>query len=230
MPTTSAFPSWLKETPLRFEDIARHHSPALTIYLPTINDAGDLETLSPENYDFYPGSGNNAHLATLYQWNNLAQESGIYHIPATNPPISLLWRTISGATLTLHCLDATRNRQVSRNRSLPAFEFRFPKKILSNCVGFARSSRGAVLYVLTEDCVLYTIPLPERAFSGEIRRESIAEDIITHRPLFLQARFGQGKLSLEIPHFMSVLNDSERIIFAMQDGTLHQYDPYGIAL
>jgi hypothetical protein len=74
---------------------------------------------------------------------------------------------------------------------------------------------------------LYTIPLPERAFSGESRRESIAEDIITHRPLFLQARFGQGKLALEIPHFMSVLNDSERIIFAMQDGTLHQYDPYG---
>lgn len=85
------------------------------------------------------------------------------------------------------------------------------------------------MYVLTQDCVLYTIPLAERVFfPGESRRaENVAEDIVTHRPLFLQARFGQGKLALEVPHFMYVLNDSERIIFAMQDGTLHQYDPFG---
>ena len=147
MSSPSSCPSWLKETPLRFEDIARHQSPPLTIYLPTVNDIGDLETLSSDKYEFHPGSASNASLATEYQWQNLAQESGIYQIPSPNKPIALLWRTVSGATLTLHCLDATRNRKVPRNRPLPAFHFRFPVKIQPNCIGFAKSSNGAVLYV-----------------------------------------------------------------------------------
>jgi hypothetical protein len=228
---STASPSWLKETPLLFEDIARHHASPVTIYLPTINDNGQAESVSHEEYDISPPTEDNATATTEYQWKHLAQESGIHYRNNTRTSRALLWRTVSGGTLTIHCADGSRSKDVPRNRPLPTFHFRFPVKIQPNCIGFSDFNSTTILYVLTEDCVLYNIPLPDHCFSGESRRtDSITDGIVTHRPLFLQARFGQGKPSLEIPHFMHVLRDFNSIIFAMQDGTLHQYDPKGMTL
>src|SRR5579859_7520871 len=225
--SSSSPPSWLKETPLRFEDIARHHAPPITIYLPTINDQGNLETLTPEKYNLSPDTKGEVLPATEYQWRSLARESGVYCRKNAYFPRTLQWRTVAGGTLTIHSVDSVRPQDFPRNRPLTAIHFRFPVKIRPNCIGFAELNANVVLFVLTEECVLYNIPLPSPLSSGEDRHPSlITENMNVHRPLFLQARFGQGKLALELPHFMHVLDDSEKIIFAMQDGSLHQYNPY----
>ena len=229
---STASPSWLKETPLHFEEISRHHSTPLTIYLPTINDIGERQVLSPEEYDFLPSqtSEKGPSFDAQYQWQNLSQESGIFNQREIYPR-SLLWRIVSGGTLTIHSVDSFRPKTFPRNRPFAGIHFRFPVKIRPNCVGFSNVSETTILYVLTEDCVLYTIPLIEHTFSGENRRpEAIADSIRVHRPLFMQARFGQGRVSLELPHFMYVLPNSEKIIFAMQDGSIHQYNPFGIII
>jgi hypothetical protein len=226
-----ASPSWLKETPLRFEDIARHHANPVTIYLPTLNDLGQEEAISHEEYDISSSASDNVTAAEDYKRRHLAQESGIHHRNGSKSPRTLLWRMVNGRTLTIHCVDGSRSKNIPRNRPLPAFRFLFPTKIQPNCIGFSNSTSTTTLYVLTEDCVLHNIPLPDHVFSGEARHaDSITHSTGTHRPLFLQARFGQGRLSLEVPHFMHVLQDSDKIIFAMQDGTLHQYDPNSLAL
>jgi hypothetical protein len=223
---TSSSPSWLKETPLHFEEIARYHVP-LTIYLPAIDDNGDSQTLSPDRYDFSREETDNDALEGDYQWKSLPQDSGIYN-PRISFPRSLLWRTISGGTLTIHCVDTIRTKLFPRNRSLTAMDLRFPVKIRPNCVGFSDWSSKTTLYVLTEDCVLYAIPISGHFFLGENRSpEAVLQNTLAHRPLFLQARFGQGKLALDVPHFMYVLPNSHKVIFVMQDGSLHQYDPFG---
>jgi hypothetical protein len=227
---STASPSWLKETPLHFEEISRHHSTPLTIYLPAINDIGERQVLSPEGYDFLPPqtTEKGPSFDAQYHWQNLSQESGIFNQRETYPR-SLLWRIVSGGTLTIHSVDSFRPKTFPRNRPLAGIHLRFPVKIRPNCVGFSDVSETTILYVLTEDCVLYSIPLMEHTFSGENRRpEAIADSIGVHRPLFMQARFGQGRVSLELPHFMYVLPNSEKIIFAMQDGSIHQYNPFGI--
>jgi Nucleoporin Nup120/160 len=140
----------------------------------------------------------------------------------------LLWRIVRGGTLTIHSVDSVQSRSTGRNRPLTAIEFLCPTRIHLDCVGFAESSEGTVLFIMTEDCVLHTIPLVQNVLSGEERQtDSLSQRINTHRPLFLQARFGQAKLSLDVPHFMHVLDTSDRLIFAMKDGSLHQYNPYG---
>jgi len=229
--SVSSSPSWLKETPLRFEEIARHHNPPLTVYLPTINDKGDPETLPPENYEFLPDNITKiAPSDQSYKWQNLAQESGIYN-QRESYPRRLLWRVIAGGTLTIHSIDSFRPKQFPRNRLLNSIQLRFPVRIRPNCIGFTSTIGVTILYVLTEDCVLYSIPLSEDVFTGNDRRQEVIMDTFrAHRPLFLQARFGQGRVSLDLPHFMSVLRDSELIVFAMQDGSLHQYNPFGISI
>lgn len=223
-------PSWLKETALHFEDIARHHAHPTIIYLPTINDNNDEEILPPKQYDLSPEENEKDLVDKKYQWKHLAQESGIFNQRDTFPR-SLLWRKTNGGTLTIHCVDAIRPKTFPRNRALTAFRFRFPAKIRPSCIGFSDSMSKTTVYVLTEECILYSIPLPEHIFSGEVRRpEGIKDSFCAHRPLFLQARFGQGKLSLDPPHFMYVLPETHNILFAMQDGTLYQYDPIGISL
>jgi hypothetical protein len=224
---STSSPSWLKETALRFEDIARHHAPPITVYLPALLENGVLETLPPENYDLSQTTSNDAVLASDYQWKYLAKDSGIYTRRNRYFPRVLLWRTVSGGTLTTHCVDSVRPKSFPRNRPLPAIHFRFPVQIRPNCIGFSESESNIILYVLTEECVLYLIHLSERVLSGEDRRPDQI-NIIAHRPLFLQASFGQGKLALELPHFMQVLDDAE-IIFAMQDGKIYKYDPIGTA-
>jgi hypothetical protein len=220
-------PSWLKETCLHFEDIARHHSRPLTIHLPTINDNGDVELLPPDKYDLSP-LAKDVTLASQYQWKHIALESGVYYREEGQFPRALLWRIVSGGTLTIHSIDSIRSRAVPRNRPLTAIQFLCPVNIHPNCVGFAESATGTTLFIMTEDCVLHTILLSQNVLSGEERRtEVLSETINTHRPLFLQARFGQGRLSLDIPHFMHILDDSDRLIFAMKDGSLHQYNPHG---
>jgi len=227
---SSASPSWLKETPLHFEEISRHHSAPVTVYLPTITDIGERQVLSPEKYDFPPPqtTEQGPSFDAQYQWQHLSQESGIFNQREAYPR-SLLWRIISGGTLTIHSVDSFRPKTCPRNRPLAGLHFRFPVKIRPNCVGFSDASATTILNVLTDDCVLYTIPLTEHAFSGENRHpEVILDTIHIQRPLFMQARFGQGKVSLELPHFMYVLPNSDKIIFAMQDGSIHQYNPFGI--
>jgi len=224
---SASSPSWLKETPLSFEEIARYHAPPLTIYLPALVDNGAPEILSPEKYDFSRDKTENDLPTKEYQWEYLANESGIYSQRDAFPR-SLLWRIIRGGTLTIHWVDSFRPKAFPRNRPLTAIHFRFPVRIRPNCIGFAELASTTTLYVLTEDCALYVIPLSEKVLSGENRRaELIVDNLRLHRPLFLQARFGQGKLSLDLPHFMLVLPNSEKIVFAMQDGTLHQYNPHG---
>jgi hypothetical protein len=79
--------------------------------------------------------------------------------------------------------------------------------------------------------VLYTITLRDGVFNGEKRgTERIMEDIIIQRPLFMLARFGAGKLSLDLPHFMYPVQNTETVIFAMQDGSLQVYNTRGIPL
>jgi hypothetical protein len=215
---------------VRFEEIARHHAPPLAIYLPTINDFGEQQILPPENYDFITPAetDKSPSVDNDYQWKYLAQDSGIYNQRATYPR-SLLWRITSGGTLTIHSVDTFRPKTFPRNRPFAGIHFRFPVKIRLNCIGFSDYAGTTLLYVLTEDCFLYSIPFSEHAFSGENRRtETITDTVRVHRPLFLQARFGQGKLSLELPHFMYVLPNSDKIIFGMQDGTIHQYSPLSI--
>jgi hypothetical protein len=223
---SASTPSWLKETSLRFEDIVRHHAPPIPIYLPTLNEHGNLETLAPEAYELSQVISDDVVPASEYQWRNLAQESGIYSRRSTYFPRALLWRTVSGGTLTLHSVDSVRPTSCPRNRPLTAISFRFPVHIRPNCIGFSESDSNIFLYVLTEQSVLYLIHLSERVLSGQDRRPDQVT-VITHRPLFMQARFGQGKLALEHPHFMHVLDDSD-VIFAMQDGTLFHYNAIGI--
>jgi len=134
--------------------------------------------------------------------------------------------------LTIHAVDTIRPNSFPRNRPLTGLRFRFPVKIRLNCIGFAetgyRELGKTLLNVLAEDCVLYTIPLYDGVFTGEKREaERIIEDIIVQRPLFLSARFGAGKLSLDLPHFMYPVQNTEKVIFAMQDGTLQVYNTYG---
>ena len=225
-------PSWLKETRLHFEEIARHHAPPLTIYLPTINDNCDRETPSPEKYDFPTPvtTDQGPSFDKDYQWKHLSQESGIFNRKGTYPR-SLLWRIVSGGTLTINSIDSFRPKTYPRNRPFASIHFRFPVKIRPNCIGFTEYSTTAILYVLTEDCMLYAIPLLEHLFFGENKRpEGIADSVSVHRPLFLQARLGHGKLALELPHFIYALPDSEKIVFAMQDGSIHQYSPLGITM
>jgi len=228
---SSASPSWLKETPLHFEEISYQHSAPLTIYLPAITDIGERQVLSPENYDFPPPrtTEKGPSFDAQYQWQHLSQESGIFNQREAYPR-SLLWRIVAGGTLTIHSVDSFRPKRFPRNRPFVGLHLRFPVKIRPNCVGFSDLSSSTILHVLTEDCVLYTIPLTDNAFSGENRRpEAIADTIHVHRPLFLQARFGQGNVSLELPHFMYVLPNSDTIIFAMKDGSIHQYNPFSTA-
>jgi len=228
MTSSSAPPSWLKEVPVHFEDIARHHAPPITINLPTVNDNGNVEVLPPEAYKLSPPATNEKKLAAEYRWKHLAKESGVHYREDGQFPSALLWRVVSGGTLTIHCVDSSRNPSSPRNQPLVAIQFNCPSEILSNCVGFAEFASGTVLFILTEDCVLHMISLPQEILSREERRiEVLSENIATHRPLFLQARFGQGQVSLDIPHFMHVVNNSERLIFAMKDGSIHQYNPYG---
>lgn len=220
-------PSWLKETPLRFEEIARYHASPLIVHLPALADDGSPEVLAPEKYDLPQNEKDEGQSMKNYQWQHLASESGIYNERNTFPR-ALLWRVVNGGTLTIHNIDSVRPRTVPRNRPLTALHFRFPFKIRPHCIGFTEVESTTVLSVLTEECVLYTIPLSERVLSGQDRRvESITDGIKAHRPLFLQARFGQGKMALDLPHFMYVLPNSEKILFAMQDGTQYQYNPYG---
>ena len=220
-------PSWLKETSLSFEAIGRHHGQPLVVHLPAINDSGSPETVSSERYDFALETKEDDPLKTQYSWEHLAAESGLYH-QKNALPRSLLWRVVKGGTLTIHCVDSTRSKQVPRNRPLTAIHLRFPSQIRANCVGISETSTGTNLYVLTEDCALYNIPLSEDVLSGEVKNPTILLGRVhSHRPLFMQARFGQGKLALDPPHFMHAFPDSEGIVFAMQDGTLHLYNPYG---
>jgi Nucleoporin Nup120/160 len=227
-------PSWLKETPLRFEAIARHHSPALSVFLPAINDRGDSEYPPHTQYDFDvpdKSSETDPALDKEYQWANLAQDSGIYSSQQPIFPRSLLWRVVAGGTLTIHAIDSVRPRTAPRNRACAAIQFRFPVKLRPNCIGFSEDENRILVYALTEDCVLYILPLTEEDLRGENKRaETIVEAAKVHRPLFLQAKFGQGTVSLEMPHFMYVLPNSEKIIFAMQDGSIHQYHPSGSPL
>ena len=224
---SALLPSFLKETPLQFEEIARHHAAPLVIHLPTLAEDGSLEVLVPEKYEIKYDEKEEGQQVRNYQWQYLASESGIYNERQTFPR-ALLWRVVSGGTLTIHNIDSVRPRSFPRNRALTAIHFRFPVKIRPHCVGFTEIGSMTVLHVLTEECVLYTIPLSDRLLSGELRRaDLITEELKLHRPLFLQARFGQGKLALDLPHFMYVLPNSEKIVFAMQDGSLHQYSPYG---
>ena len=226
--SSSLSPSWLKETPLHFEDITRHHASPVAIYLPTINDDGDREVLPTQDYQLSP-TENDKTLAAEYRWKYLSEETGLHHREDGQYPGALLWRIVSGGTLTIHCVDSSRNPTTPRNQPLTALQFQCPARILRNCVGFTESSLGTILFILTEDCVLHMIPLSQQILSGEERRpEMLSESIATHRPLFLQAKFGQGKLSLDLPHFMHVDN-AERLIFAMRDGSIHQYNPYGTA-
>ena len=86
-----------------------------------------------------------------------------------------------------------------------------------------------MLNVLTEDCILYTITLYDTAFTGDKRgAESIMEGIAVQRPLFMLARFGAGKLSLDVPHSMHPVQNTPTLIFAMQDGSLQVYNTEGI--
>jgi len=221
-------PSWLKETSLRFETIARHHGPPLTLFLPAINDQGDTEQLPLAQYDFETpekSSSKEPLVDKEYQWTNLAQESGIYNARQLLFPRSLLWRVVSAATLTIHTIDSVRPKSTPRNSPSAAIHLRFPVKLRPNCVGFSEGPNTVFVYSLTEDCVLYIIPLTEEDLTGANKRaETILESSRVHRPLFLQARFGQGKLTFDVPHFMDVLPNSDKIIFAMQDGSIHQYD------
>ena len=221
-------PSWLKETPVRFESIARHHTPPQTVFLPALNDKGDTEQLPPHQYDFdlaEKSSSTEPLFDKEYQWTNLAQESGIHNSRQPLFPRSLLWRVVRAATLTIHTIDSVRPKQTPRNAPYPAIRFRFPVKLRPNCIGFSEGLNTVFVYSLTEDCALYIIPLTEEDLTGANKRaETIVENSRVHRPLFLQARFGQGKLTFDLPHFMNVLPDSEKIIFAMQDGSIHQYD------
>ena len=222
-------PSWLQETALNFEAIARHHGQPVVVSLPAINDNGIPESVSPERYDFtFETKQDDNTLTQLYSWQHLASESGLFH-QKNALPSSLLWRVVNGGTLTIHCVDSTRPKHVPRNRPLAAIHFHFPSKIRPNCIGISETSTGTNLYVLTEDCALYNISLSEDVLSGEIKNPTtLAEKVHTHRPLFMQARFGQGKLSLDRPHFMYVFPSAEGIVFGMQDGTLHLYNPYGM--
>jgi hypothetical protein len=229
--SSSSPPSWLKTTPLHIEEIARHHIPH-TIYLPALNDNDERETLAPEKYDSPAQTSHPDSLDEEYQWQHLSQESGIYNKPYTFPR-SLLWRVVSGSTLTIHAIDTTRPNSFPRSRPLTALHFRFPVNIRLNCIGFAETEystqANTLLNVLTEDCVLYTITLRDGVFTGEKRgTERIMEDIIVQRPLFMLARFGAGKLSLDLPHFMYPVQNTETVIFAMQDGSLQVYNTRGI--
>src|SRR5271163_873086 len=222
-------PSWLQETSLSFEAIARHHGPPLVVYLPAINDNGIPESLSSERYDFtFERKQDDNSLTQQYSWQHVASESGLYH-QKNALPSSLLWRVVNGGTLTIHCVDSTRPKHVPRNRPLAAIHFRCPSKIRPNCIGISETSTGTNLYVLTEDCALYNISLSEDVLSGEVKNPTtLAERVQVHRPLFLQARFGQGKLAVDPPHFMHVFPSAEGIVFAMQDGTLNLYNPCGM--
>ena len=224
-------PSWLKEMPLRFEAIARHHLPALNVFLPALNNRGDTEYPLLTQYDFDVPSTSSAKDPAFdkeYQWTHLAQDSGVFSSRQPFFPRSLLWRVVAGGTLTIHAIDSVRPRTAPRNRTCAAIHFRFPVKLRPNCIGFYEDENRILIYALTEDCVLYILPLTWEDLRGENKRaETIVEAAKFHRPLFLQARFGQGKVSLEMPHFMYVLPNSEQIIFAMQDGSIHQYHPGG---
>jgi hypothetical protein len=221
-------PSWLKETPLRLDTIARHHGPPLAVYLPAINDRGDTEQLPLHQYDFdipEKSSSKEPIFDKEYQWASLAQESGIYHSQQPVFPRSLLWKIVSGATLTIHTIDSVRPKSTPRNQPCAAIYLRFPVKLRPNCIGFSEGLNAVLVFALTEDCVLYIISLTEEDLSGTNKRaEAIVENSRFHRPFFLRVKFGQGKLALELPHFMYVLPNSETIIFAMQDGSIHQYD------
>jgi hypothetical protein len=217
----------MRETVLHYEEIARHHVP-LTVDLPLLNDNGETETLSAENYELQQEDGAETEAIDKdYRWKHLAQDSGVFSREIAFPR-SLLWRKVSGATLTIHVLDTIRPKEFLRNRPFTAIHLRFPVRILPNCIGLSEWGSTTVVYVLTVDCVLYTIPLSDQLLLGQSRRAELITDVIdVHRPLFLQARFGQGKVSLDVPHFMYVIPHSDKIIFAMQDGTLHQYAPSG---
>jgi hypothetical protein len=230
--TSSSSPSWLKTTRLHIEEIARHHTPH-TIYLPALNENEERETLAPEKYDSLAQTSHTDSLGAEYQWQHLSQESGIYNKPYLFPR-SLLWRVVSGSTLTIHAVDTIRPKSFPRNRPLTALHFRFPANIRLNCIGFAETgystSGNTLLNVLTEDCVLYTITLYDGVFTGEKRgTDKITEGIIIQRPLFMLARFGAGKLSLDPPHFMYPVQNTTTVIFAMQDGSLQVYNTHGTA-
>ena len=223
---TSSPPSWLKTTPLNIEEIARHNTPH-TVYLPALTDNDERDTLAPEKYDLPFQTSNNDSLSAEFQWQHLSQESGIYH-KQYNFPRSFLWRVVSGSTLTIHPIDSIRPKSFPRNRPLTALHFRFPVKIRLNCVGFQESAEtpeNTVLNVLTEDCVLYTVSLHSGVFTGEKKgTERMMEDMIVQRPLFMLARFGAGKLSLDLPHFMYSVQNTDTVLFAMQDGSLQVYN------
>lgn len=229
MTSSSSPPSWLKATPLYIEEIARHHTPH-TIYLPTLNDNDERETLAPEKYDLLPQGSEADSLGAEYKWQHLSLESGI-HNRHYGFPRTLLWRVLGGSTLTIHAVHTFQPKSFPRNRPLTALHFRFPSRIRLNCIGFSElgDTQGkTMLNVLTEDCVLYTITLYDTAFTGDKRgAESIMEGIAVQRPLFMLARFGAGKLSLDVPHFMHPIQNTTTVIFAMQDGSLQVYDTEG---
>src|ERR1700732_579145 len=159
MPSSS--PSWLKETPLRFEDIARHHAPPITVQLPTLSDLGQPETLPPAQYELSQNTSGDVVPLSEFQWKHLAQESGIYTRRSSYFPRALLWRTVRSGKLTLHCVDSVRTKSYPRNRPLAAINFRFPVHIRQNCIGFSESGSNVLLFVLTEQCVLCLIHLSE---------------------------------------------------------------------